>query len=187
MKVARYHEQHGNGRTEWLTPPEILKAVGDFDLDPAATCDMAHFCKPWSTARVMFCRCVDGLQKPWEGRVWLNPPYDADAEDWLKRLSDHGNGIALIFARTETLWFKRVVWARADGLFFLHRRLHFRLPDGTVGGRAGGTGSAGAASVLVAYGKDNAIALKNAKLDGFFVPWWDAKEVHSSGDRKEMV
>ncbi len=171
-QVTRYHEQHGNGRNEWLTPPEIIRALGDFDLDPAATCGIAHDGKPWKTAAIAHCKCTDGLSREWSGRVWLNPPYDQDAEIWLERLAQHGNGVALVFARTETAWFKRVVWDRADALMFLHRRLHFRLQDGTTGGRKGGTGSAGAASVLVAYGARNAAAFRTAKLDGFAVFGW---------------
>jgi hypothetical protein len=172
---VRFHEHHGNGRNEWLTPPEIIRALGGFDLDPAATCGIAHDGKPWKTAATAYCRCSDGLSQPWVGRVWLNPPYDQAAEAWLDRLAKHGNGIALVFARTETVWFKRVAWDRADAMMFLHRRLHFCLPDGTAGGRKGGTGSAGAASVLVAYGKQNVEALMGAALDGFVVRIWDER------------
>jgi hypothetical protein len=47
----------------------------------------------------------DGLQKEWVGRVYLNPPYGKGMERWLEKLKHHGNGIALIFARTETQCF----------------------------------------------------------------------------------
>jgi hypothetical protein len=80
------------------------------------------------------------------------------------RLADHGNGIALIFARTETEMFHRLVWRMATALLFLEGRLHFRRLDGT---RA--PFNAGAPSVLVAYGESNAEILKNCGIDGAFV------------------
>ena len=58
------------GREEWLTPPEIIKALGDFDLDPCAPTPET---RPWETAKEHFCIHDNGLTKPWTGkRVWLN-------------------------------------------------------------------------------------------------------------------
>jgi len=52
---------------DWLTPPEILQALGAFDLDPCAS---EH--QPWPTARQQLTIRDDGLSKPWAGRVWCN-------------------------------------------------------------------------------------------------------------------
>ena len=93
----------------------------------------------------------------------MNPPY-SDAEKWLAKLADHGNGMALIFARTETQAFHRQVWARASGLLFLRGRLHFYRPDGTVGLR-----NAGAPSVLVAYGRADAEVLAADPVEGAYI------------------
>jgi hypothetical protein len=111
---------------EWLTPPEILEALGPFDLDPCAPVN-----RPWPMASRHYTIQDDGLMKPWEGRVWLNPPYGLQAERWLRRLAEHGNGIALIFARTETEAFFSQVWERATGLLFIRGRLTFYRVDGT--------------------------------------------------------
>lgn len=78
-------------------------------------------------------------------------------------MADHGNGIALVFARTETAWFFRTVWERADALLFLRGRIHFYRPDGK---RA--KTNAGAPSVLVAYGEGNAAALFRSGIPGAF-------------------
>ncbi|APC45930.1 DNA methylase [Halomonas phage QHHSV-1] len=79
-------------------------------------------------------------------------------------MADHGNGIALIFARTETaMWFEHI-WSQADAVLFLRGRLHFHHLDGT---RA--EANAGAPSALVAYGKSNARALSQSELDGQLV------------------
>lgn len=144
---------------EWLTPPEILAGLGAFDLDPCAPAT-----RPWDTATRHFTRADNGLARPWHGRVWLNPPYGLIAAKWLARLADHGDGIALIFARTETQMFFEHVWPKAEALLFLEGRLHFL----TVDGRRAKT-NAGAPSVLVAYGPTNAHALRTCGLAGHFV------------------
>lgn len=146
-------------KDEWLTPPEILKALGPFDLDPCAPIS-----RPWPMAAEHFTQADNGLWKPWLGRVWCNPPY-GNYSEWLARLAEHGNGIALIFARTETESFFRHVWRRADGLLFLAGRLTFHHTDGR---RASANG--GAPSVLIAYGTNNAAALKNSGLAGAYIP-----------------
>jgi hypothetical protein len=150
---------------EWLTPPEIIAALGPFDLDPATPRTM-----PWATAARRYTIDDDGLAQPWEGRVWLNPPYGRTASDWLDRLADHGDGIALIFARTDTIWFADTVWRRADAVLFVKGRLRFYRTDGQqiTRERSGGAG-AGAPSVLVAYGDRNVEALRASAIEGHFV------------------
>lgn len=145
---------------EWLTPPSLLNALGEFDLDP---CHVAN--RPWDTAKLHYTKADDGLSQPWHGRVWLNPPYGAQTGKWLQKLADHGNGIALIFARTETAMFFEHVWSRADALLFLKGRLHF---CDTAGNPA--KGNAGGPSVLVAYGQKNMESLREqSAIEGQFI------------------
>jgi hypothetical protein len=139
----------------WLTPPEILSHLGEFDLDPCA----APNPRPWSTARNHFTITENGLQCRWFGRVWLNHPFGREAARWLQRMRYHGNGIALIPARTETSMFYESVWAHADGVLFIKGRPHFYYPDGT---RA--KFNSGAPIALVAYGKHNLDALIDSNL-----------------------
>ena len=148
------HESSRMISDEWLTPPEILKALGEFDLDPCAP-----VIRPWNMAKNHYTDL--GLMRPGFGRVWCNPPYGLISKEWLKKLADHGNGIALIFARTETEMFFSQVWERADALLFIRGRLSFYYVDGT---KAKWTG--GAPSVLIAYGKDNVLALSNSGIKG---------------------
>lgn len=143
---------------DWLTPPELLETLGEFDLDPCAS----EF-QPWRTARQQFTIRDDGLTREWAGRVWCNPPYGPHAARWLERCSAHGDAIALVFARTETTVFQDHVWPKADAMLFLRGRLSFRLPGG---GRAG---NSGAPSVLIAFGKANADALAGCGLSGAFI------------------
>lgn len=152
------HQSHRAGTTTWLTPPHILDALGPFDLDPCAA-------PGWTTARRHIILPEDGLAADWHGRVWLNPPYGNEAWTWLAKLAAHGDGIALVFARTETAGFVREVWGKASGVLFLYGRLHFHYPDGT---RA--PANSGAPSCLVAYGQDAADRLMTAELEGTYVP-----------------
>lgn len=154
------HQSAKSLKEEWLTPPYILEAVGPFDLDPCSP-DV----RPWAMAENHYTIFDDGLKKQWCGMVWLNPPYGEKAGRWLSRLAEHGNGIALTFARTETAWFYEEIWCKADALFFLKGRLHFHHVNGV---RA--KSNAGAPSVLVAYGKEAVDRLSNSDLDGVFVP-----------------
>jgi hypothetical protein len=148
------HQSAQMKNDEWLTPPEILRALGEFDLDPCAPVS-----PPWPTARQQFHKLVDGLSQPWEGRVWLNPPFGREAVKWLRRLVQHGNGIALIPARTETSMFYECVWNVADAVCFIKGRPHFHY---VTGERA--TANSGAPIALVAYGQHNADALRRANL-----------------------
>lgn len=70
----------------------------------------------------------------------------------------------MIFARTETRLFFEQVWQRADALLFLRGRINFLDAEGN---RA--KANAGAPSVLVAYGREDARALKRSGIDGHFV------------------
>jgi hypothetical protein len=97
-------------KDEWLTPPEIILALGAFDLDPCAP-----ITRPWPVAKQHYTIADDGLRMPWHGRVWCNPPYGRAVDDWLARLAEHGRGTALTFARTETAFFCRV-WQRASAI-----------------------------------------------------------------------
>lgn len=113
----------------WLTPVPILDALGgaeSFDLDPATPP-----VQPWPTAKARYTEADDGLAQPWFGRVWLNPPYSRPLYSrFMRRMAEHGHGVALIPAKTETTDFFGAVWERAAGLLFIRGRLTFHTPDG---------------------------------------------------------
>ena len=145
------------GKDEWLTPPPIINALGNFDLDPCSP-----VIRPWNTAKNHFTINDNGLLQTWVGRVWCNPPYD-DLENWLRKCANYKNCIALTFARTDTKVFHKYVFPHAHALFFLQGRLSFYHVNGEKGG------TAGAPSVLIAYDKQNANILKNCFLQGKYV------------------
>ena len=148
-----------NGKEEWLTPPIVVKTFGPFDLDPCSPIK-----RPWATAEQHYTIEDNGLLKPWYGLVWCNPPYGPKTGDWLARCAEHGNCIALVFARTETAAFQEHVWPKATALFFLKGRLSFYHMDGKQGGPAG------APSVVIAYGAlANTRLLGNGTLAGHYI------------------
>lgn len=121
-----------------LTPPDLLVALGalrwsprggyrlgpePFDLDPSASLG-----QPWPTARVMYTVRDDGMQQAWCGEAWLNAPYGTHLYAWLARLASHGDGLALLYARTDTAGFHAHVWSKADAVYFLEGRLWFCEP-----------------------------------------------------------
>lgn len=139
-------------KDEWLTPPYITEALGEFDLDP---CQPVK--PPFTHAKNGYNLLNNGLFQKWEGRVWLNPPYGKYTFHWIRALADHGNGIALIFARTETNGFYQNVWKRADAVFFFRGRIKFFHVSGEEARSDGG-----APSCLIAYGQNNVNSIREA-------------------------
>ena len=96
---------------EWATPPEIVDrivaALGSIDLDP---------CSDGNTipATTHYTEKDDGLTKQWAGRVYMNPPYGTGIKRWISKLADEfeqgevTEAIALVPARTDTAWFRRL-------------------------------------------------------------------------------
>lgn len=158
MSLSR-HQSASMKTDEWLTPPKIIHALGPFDLDPCSP-----IVRPWDTAGCHLNKLQDGLAHDWFGRVWCNPPFGREAVKWLRRMVEHGNGIALIPARTETAMFYETVWGHADGVLFVRGRPHFHHVDGV---RA--AFNSGAPIALIAYGIHNMTVLRCSGL-GFVVP-----------------
>lgn len=143
---------------EWLTPPDLVKKLGEFDLDPCTPIN-----PPFVHAKTNFTVIDDGLTKSWFGRVYMNPPYGKGMETWIEKLKNHGNGIVLIFARTETKCFFNHIWYDANAILFVKGRIKFYNIDGEQ------KGTPGAPSVFIAYGKENAMALKNSGIEGKYL------------------
>lgn len=147
--TARRGFQHYRriGEETWLTPRWLVDALGlprTADVDPCAP-PVRH----WATARLHFNKAQDGYNCAWRKSdfYWVNPPHGRECAKWMEKLDDHGNGLLLIFARTDTLAFHDLVFAHpgAHTLFFFHGRLKFANGAGEEVGTAGGP------SVLAAY------------------------------------
>lgn len=138
------HERPNQGATDvWLTPIEIVRSLGHFDLDPCGA--EGHFTAP-------ICFFSHGLEEEWFGRVWLNPPY-SEVGKWVDRLAnqvdfgDVRSGIALVFARTDTKWAQNII-PRASSVFFPAGRIRFLDSSGTPGPH-----TSGAPSMFLSFGE----------------------------------
>src|SRR4051812_39669667 len=109
---------------EWYTPPYIwqgvIRALGAIDCDPCSNPP------PYNVpATVHYTQADDGLLQPWRGRVYMNSPYGDALLAWVTKLqTERALGhctaaIALMPARTDTLWFQQV-W-EADAICFVYR------------------------------------------------------------------
>lgn len=137
------HESGANKSVEWYTPPEIFDALGlVFDLDPCSPGEGKDFVP----AEHRFTLADDGLSKPWFGTAFVNPPYGKHTPAWLAKLADHGDGVALVFARTDTRWCQEAM-AGASAVCFIASRVRFY-----AGGRVERGGTPGCGSMLIAFG-----------------------------------
>lgn len=116
MDLSRVEPVSHQGNTnEWFTPKWILNKCGEFDLDPCGD-------TRWPTANA--CYSKNGLEQEWFGRVWLNPPYGRHVGNWLYKMKMHNNGMALVFARTDTKWFQHVA-PYCSWILFIKGRVKF--------------------------------------------------------------
>jgi hypothetical protein len=131
----------GTGDNEWFTPAKYINAVlavmGGIDVDPAThpiaqeTVKATHPYFRSSGGR-------GGLDWPWPGRVWLNPPY---ARDEIRPFVDKllaeircGNtttAIMLTHNYSDTDWFHAAT-SMVDALCFTSGRISFYNDRGEV-------------------------------------------------------
>lgn len=149
------HQRTVGKNDEWLTPKWVLNALGEFDLDPCAPIE-----RPWDTARKHYTIEDDGLKQEWNGRVWLNPPFNRyERPLWMRKMADHNNGIMLIPAACETEAFADHVFGKCTGLLMLNKRPHFHYVTGEQA-----KANSGCTIALIAYGEANFKALLNSGL-----------------------
>lgn len=102
-----------SARQNWKTPSGFYAALNaefGFNDDPCPARPKA-----------------DGLQRPWGGRVFLNPPYK-EIKAWMAKVKEEADKgsliVCLVPARTDTSWWHDVVMT-ADTIRFIRGRLRF--------------------------------------------------------------
>lgn len=124
---------------EWYTPPNIIdlarEVLGTINIDPASNL----IAQEWIKADKFYTKDTNGLDKPWKGKVWCNPPYSASLiKKFTKKFADEylsGNmteGIILTNSGTDTAWntpLKQGLQAYTNG------RISFLQPDLTEKGK----------------------------------------------------
>ena len=124
--------------TEHYTPRYILDAViacmGAIDLDPCSNREIPNVpaAKHYTTAD-------NGLVQPWEGRVFLNPPFGPGVEVWFSKLYQERSAgrtteaIVLWKSATETSAWKTLT-AISCRVCFPSARIRFVGPRGNESG-----------------------------------------------------
>ena len=115
---------------EWLTPPDLIAKLGTFDLDPCAPVPER---RPWPTAAEHYDITHNGLQRPWHGRVWCNPPYSNDKAFVRKAAEEAALGfttVMLVYAKTDVAWWHDYVMRFADEVRLVRGRVGFLRPGG---------------------------------------------------------
>lgn len=134
--IVHNHRAQGTGENEWYTPVEHIESakavLGDIDLDPA-TSELAN---EKVQAKAIFTQEDNGLKQPWNGRVWLNPPYSQPAiSHFAEKLASEWeqgrleSAIALTHNYTDTQWFHRMAKA-CTAICFTRGRIGFVNPEG---------------------------------------------------------
>jgi len=143
-----------NKTDDWLTPPELVRSLGVFDLDPCAS-SRSH----GELAAVNF-RLPEhnGLLEPWSGRVWCNPPF-SQMSAWATRFALHFDGIMICPLRMQVRW-SQVLFDHADGILFMRDPVRWVSPDGIT--KLGDLFD----FMLVANGYHNVNALQDSKIRG---------------------
>jgi hypothetical protein len=155
------HERTTAKTHVWLTPKSVIEDLGPFDLDPCAATD-----RPFDCAENNYIEELDGLSLEWRGFVWCNPPYGRYIDRWLERMIEHSNGIALVFARTDTKAMQNALKA-CDAVLFVSGRIRFLRENG-VASRTTSGGAGGAPSMLLAYGPLAVKRLGRSRIPGVF-------------------
>lgn len=119
---------------QWATPDYIFNtynSVYNFTLDACAS----H----WNYKVDNYYTEEDnGLEQPWTGVVWCNPPYGRQIKHWIRKGYEASKAgatvVMLIPARTDTAYWHEYVMK--GKITFLRGRLKFIRPDGTEGDAA---------------------------------------------------
>ena len=112
---------------QWATPQDFFDELDRefrFTLDPCAD-HSNHKCDKYFTV------LDDGLSQNWGGeRVFCNPPYGRRIQYWVQKCfnevysGDCPCAVMLVPARTDTAWFHRYIYHKAE-IRFLRGRLKF--------------------------------------------------------------
>lgn len=111
---------------DWYTPGWLFERMnalyGPFTLDVAASPTNAKCAE-------FFTRSDDGLEQPWRGRVWCNPPYK-NLLSWVRKAFEETRSgrcdavLLLLPAHTSTDWFHDYALPFAE-LHWVRRKVKF--------------------------------------------------------------
>lgn len=109
-------------KQDWETPQWLFDELNKefhFTVDVASNTHN-HKCKRY------FIENENGLVQDWSKEiVWCNPPYDREISNWVKKASESNTTVVMLLpARTDTKWFHKYIYNKAE-VRFLKGRLKF--------------------------------------------------------------
>jgi phage N-6-adenine-methyltransferase len=122
---------YSSSKQDWSTPNWLfdeIAAVFRFTLDVAAN-NHNYKCNKW------FGPYEDGLKQDWSQYVcWMNPPYGREIGKWVEKARTESTKgavvVALLPARTDTLWFHNSIVSWVNYIGFIKGRVSFGSYDG---------------------------------------------------------
>ena len=136
-KLSSREVLNSSASDEHYTPTgyvELARSVmGSIDLDPASNATAQQ----WIKADNYFTQAVNGLEQPWRGRLWLNPPYGKYVTLWTDKAhisytnGDISEAILLVRPAPASAWFMQLTAHYPKCETF--RRIRFIDKDGNEG------------------------------------------------------
>ena len=109
----------------WETPQSLFDELDSefhFTLDACALPENAK-CPSYYTP------IEDGLNQPWKGNVYCNPPYGRTIGEWVRKAyqsrAQGATVVMLLPARTDTRWFHEYIYNKDAEIRFIRGRLKF--------------------------------------------------------------
>lgn len=111
-----------SNKDDWETPHELFNKLDQefhFTIDVCANYDNKKCNRYYS-------KKDNGLLQDWTNEtVWCNPPYGRKISEWVKKAKESNATVVMLLpARTDTKWFHKYIYGRAE-IRFIKGRLKF--------------------------------------------------------------
>jgi ParB family chromosome partitioning protein len=138
--ITGAHVGQNSGENEWYTPKVYIDAaryvMSSIDIDPASSDKANEIVK----ATKYYTIDDNGLEQPWDGNVWMNPPYAQPLvsyftktliEKWIS--GEIQQACVLVNNATETNWYQPML-DYANAVCFIKGRVKFINKNGNPSG-----------------------------------------------------